>query len=139
MNGFLNFSSRNYLRFYQKKKKVFEKRKVNWIVEKFIFVFLLKKKKTGGYTLSGRTAKSHILLSGVMMLDIKPSSDYLSRSTGSFSNFSMLFAGKKKIRKIDYVINIFKTQGIFRIFKKIRNFKVEWNMDDAPLFTWNIL
>ncbi|XP_058975553.1 DNA-binding protein D-ETS-3-like [Musca domestica] len=26
------------------------------------------------------------------MLDIKPSADYLSRSTGSFSNFSMLFA-----------------------------------------------
>lgn len=27
------------------------------------------------------------------MLDIKGSADYLSRSTGSFSNFSMLFAG----------------------------------------------
>lgn len=28
------------------------------------------------------------------MLDIKSSADYLSRSAGSFSNFSMLFAGK---------------------------------------------
>ncbi|XP_046868021.1 DNA-binding protein D-ETS-3 isoform X5 [Drosophila willistoni] len=28
------------------------------------------------------------------MLDIKSSADYLSRSTGSFSNFSMLFAGE---------------------------------------------
>ncbi|KAI9587659.1 hypothetical protein GQX74_003505 [Glossina fuscipes] len=26
------------------------------------------------------------------MLDIKPTADYLSRSTGSFNNFSMLFA-----------------------------------------------
>lgn len=30
------------------------------------------------------------------MLDIKGSADYLSRSTGSFSNFSMLFAGNNK-------------------------------------------
>lgn len=31
-----------------------------------------------------------------IMLDIKGSADYLSRSTGSFSNFSMLFAGNNK-------------------------------------------
>lgn len=31
------------------------------------------------------------------MLDIKGSADYLSRSTGSFSNFSMLFAGNDNI------------------------------------------
>lgn len=33
------------------------------------------------------------------MLDIKGSADYLSRSTGSFSNFSMLFAGNNNIEK----------------------------------------
>lgn len=32
-----------------------------------------------------------------IMLDIKSSADYLSRSAGTFSNFSMLFAGKRSL------------------------------------------
>lgn len=45
------------------------------------------------------------------MLDIKPSADYLSRSTGSgFSNFSMLFAGKQ------FILNIFLTCFFFWYF-----------------------
>lgn len=38
----------------------------------------------------------------INMLDIKGSADYLSRSTGSFSNFSMLFAGNNT----DFLINL---------------------------------
>lgn len=35
------------------------------------------------------------------MIDIKPSSDYLNRTSGgSFSNFSMLFAGESDIHII---------------------------------------
>lgn len=42
---------------------------------------------------NAKIAAAH-LCPGAMMLDIKTSADYLSRSTGSFSNFSMLFAGE---------------------------------------------
>lgn len=38
----------------------------------------------------------------INMLDIKGSADYLSRSTGSFSNFSMLFAGNNT----DFLTNL---------------------------------
>ncbi|CAD7004140.1 unnamed protein product [Ceratitis capitata] len=45
----------------------------------------------GGVLDNAKIAAAHSR-SGAMMLDIKTSADYLSRSTGSFSNFSMLFA-----------------------------------------------
>lgn len=42
-----------------------------------------------------------------IMLDIKGSADYLSRSTGSFSNFSMLFAGNNQTGFLSKIFYIF--------------------------------
>lgn len=71
------------------------------------------------------------------MLDIKGSADYLSRSTGSFSNFSMLFAGNNNIidsngflsHSILILMEIqkekFKTQNETKRIKRRRN---EWDL-----------
>lgn len=51
------------------------------------------------------------------MLDIKGSADYLSRSTGSFSNFSMLFAGNNDfliLSSVSCILSAFCNQKTFQ-------------------------
>lgn len=57
------------------------------------------------------------------MLDIKGSADYLSRSTGSFSNFSMLFAGKGHTFLIVDLCGLFQNirEDLSVLSRKIRN------------------
>lgn len=50
------------------------------------------------------------------MLDIKGSADYLSRSTGSFSNFSMLFAGNTKDSYMNHFSSIYYIPFHFATF-----------------------
>lgn len=65
-------------------------------------------------------------LKKINMLDIKGSADYLSRSTGSFSNFSMLFAGNNTGFLINLIFFSYFTQiyvnHLKKLFKKIRDF-----------------
>lgn len=49
------------------------------------------------------------------MLDIKTSADYLSRS-GTFSNFSMLFAGKHRKNTFVFIIITFENSILLILF-----------------------